>query len=809
MLRLMRAIALLALAYLIAAKFGLKLALVNPYATAVWPPTGIALAALLLWGNRLWPGVLIGAIVANVTTGDTITANTTLASIGIAAGNTLEALLGAHLVRHFAGGRHAFDRARDVFRFAALAAFTSTTVSATVGVACVWLFGLAKWTDISAIWVTWWVGDAGGDLIFAPMLILWVMNWRLRWNRSRVFEAALLLFVLCVLALTAFTNVFAPGRPVDLGRAFLCMPALLWAAFRFGQRETAATFLLASGIAIWGWLHGQVSGDLSPAYELLELQAYLGVTSIAILAVGAEVSERRRHEQSLDAQADVLRRQAQLLDLAPVLVRDTGDRIESWNSGAERLYGFKRSEAVGKISHALLQTRFPEPVEQCRAKLFANGHWQGELEHEARDGRRFVVASLWVLYRNKNGQPEAILEVNNDMTELRRAEEARLRLATIVESSDDAIFAKSLDGVIVSWNSGAERIYGYTAAEAIGRPIAMLAPPGREEEMPAILERLRRGEKWDHYETKRRRKDGTVIDVAVTISPIKSHSGEVTAASIVARDITDRKRLEEKLRQAQKLESIGVLAGGVAHDFNNLLVGILGNASLALDCLPSAHPAHESVQGVITASEAAAALVRQLLAYAGRGEFTVEPVSLPEVIRKMTKLLQASIPNRVDLRFDLAHNVPPVVGDPSQIQQVLMNLIINAAEAIGESDGMILVTIRAREIKQPDPLGAIGGEQINAGRYVVLKVQDTGCGMNDDTKSRVFDPFFTTKFTGRGLGLAAVLGIVLRHKGSIKVRSALGRGSTFEVLLPATEERPAKSITLLADLSGTGRLGCE
>jgi signal transduction histidine kinase len=160
----------------------------------------------------------------------------------------------------------------------------------------------------------------------------------------------------------------------------------------------------------------------------------------------------------------------------------------------------------------------------------------------------------------------------------------------------------------------------------------------------------------------------------------------------------------------------------------------------------------------------------------------------------------------VGLRFNLADNVPLVAGDPSQIQQVLMNLTINAAEAIGESDGMILVSISAREIKQPDPLGAFGGEQITSGHYAVLEVQDTGCGMNEETKSRVFDPFFTTKFTGRGLGLAAVLGIVLRHKGSIKVHSVLGRGTTFEVLLPAREEisTQLKSTTLLADLTGRG-----
>ena len=168
----MRAIAVVALAYFIAAKFGLKLALVNQYATAVWPPTGIALAAFLLWGNRLWPGVLIGAIVANVTTGDSITTSGTLASLGIATGNTLEALLGAHLVRRYANGPHVFERARDVLRFMALAALTSTMVSATVGVTCVCLAGFAQWTEAAAIWSTWWIGDAGGDLICAPVLIL-------------------------------------------------------------------------------------------------------------------------------------------------------------------------------------------------------------------------------------------------------------------------------------------------------------------------------------------------------------------------------------------------------------------------------------------------------------------------------------------------------------------------------------------------------------------------------------------------------------------------------------------------------------
>ena len=808
-MRYARSILLLALAYFVAAKLGLRLASVNKYATAVWPPTGIALAFLLLRGYRLWPGVLIGAFLANLTTGDTITLNGTLASLGIATGNTLEAWLGAHLVNRFASGHRAFDCARDVFRFAALAAFVSTMVSATVGVTSLSLFGLAKWLDAPGIWLTWWVGDAGGDLVFAPALILWSVDWRLRWNRAWALEAGLVVLALCVLALAALTNVFTPGVPAHLGLAFLCAPALLWAAFRFGPRETAAAMLLVSGFAIWGWLHGMIAGEFSPAYVLLELQAYLGVTSLTILAVAAEVFQRKQQLIKLELQDEAVRRQTRLLDLAHVLVRDIDDRITSWNPGAERLYGFSQAEAIGQVSHALLRTRFPQPIEQIRAKLFATGGWQGELEHRTRDGREVVVASFWALDRDKTGEPQAILEVNNEITELKRAEEAQLRLAAIVESSDDAMMiAKTLDGVITSWNSGAERMYGYGAQEVIGRPISILSPPGHDEEMPATLERIRRGENIEHFETKRRRKDGTLIDVSLTVSSIKSQTGEITGASIVARDVTDRNRLEEQFRQAQKLESIGVLAGGIAHDFNNLLLAILGNASLALDDRTLPHTVRHELQEVVLASERAAELVRQLLVYAGKGVFAIKPVNLGKVVHEITHLIQSSIPKKIDLRFDLASDVPPVAADSGQIQQLVMNLIINAAEAIGENTGTVLVAVGAREIDQSYLRDVFGAGEIMPGWHVVLGVRDTGCGMNDRTKSRIFDPFFTTKFTGRGLGLAAALGIVRRHQGAIKVHSTPHRGTTFEVLLPVMEGRPApsESAALPGKPSGNGAI---
>jgi signal transduction histidine kinase len=293
--------------------------------------------------------------------------------------------------------------------------------------------------------------------------------------------------------------------------------------------------------------------------------------------------------------------------------------------------------------------------------------------------------------------------------------------------------------------------------------------------------------------------------VAVTVS-VKSHAGDITAASVVARDITDRKRLEENSDRHRNWKASESWPA-VSHMISIICWSVfMGNASLALGNMSESNTDRQLLSEVVRASERAADLTSQLLAYAGRGEFTIEPVSLPETARKMTKLLQSSIPSRVDLRFDIANNVPPVAGDPSQIQQVLMNLIINAAEAIGENEGVILVSIRPREIEQPVPFGDFGGGPIASGRHVVIEVRDTGCGMNDDTKSRVFDPFFTTKFMGRGLGLAAVLGIVRRHKGSINVHSVLGRGTTFEVVLPAKEEciRPSKSTPLPGDPSATG-----
>jgi PAS domain S-box-containing protein len=364
-----------------------------------------------------------------------------------------------------------------------------------------------------------------------------------------------------------------------------------------------------------------------------------------------------------------------------------------------------------------------------------------------------------------------------------REEETRARLAAILESSEDAIVGKDLAGIVQTWNRAAERIYGYSAQEMIGRPMALLAPLDRAAEEPSILEKIGHGERVAPFETVRLRKDGTPIHVSITISPVRDPAGRVVGASHIARDISERTRVEEKLQQTQKLESLGILAGGIAHDFNNLLTGILGNASLLTDILPADSAARDHAASVIQAAERAAHLTRQMLAYSGRGRFLVQPMDCSQQVREITALIAASIPKNVEVRLMLAENLPSIEADIGQFQQLVMNLVINGAEASGEAPAIVSISTGLADVDETSIARFTYGE-LKPGRYVSIEVRDTGGGMDADTQRKIFDPFFTTKFTGRGLGLAAVLGIVRGHKGGIRVRSAPGRGTVFEVLFP-------------------------
>ena len=251
----------------------------------------------------------------------------------------------------------------------------------------------------------------------------------------------------------------------------------------------------------------------------------------------------------------------------------------------------------------------------------------------------------------------------------------------------------------------------------------------------------------------------------------------------------ERQRLEAQIQHAQKLESLGVLAGGIAHDFNNLLTGILGNADLALMDLAPDSPAYASLTEIKATAQRAADLSRQMLAYSGKGSFVIEPIDLNQVVREMGHLMEVSISKKAVLRYELSDDLPAIIGDATQIRQVIMNLITNASDAIGDDEGVISIRSGTEECDHDYLGGCYLNEQLPEGLYVYLEVTDDGCGMDRDTMQRIFDPFFTTKFTGRGLGLASTLGIVRGHHGTVRVKSEPGRGTRFRVLLPASQIR--------------------
>jgi signal transduction histidine kinase len=327
----------LALIYVLAGKVGLQLAVFHPSATPAWPPTGISLAAFLLFGYWVWPAIFLGAFVVNLTTAGSIAT-----SLGIATGNTLEGLLGAFLVNHFANGRKVFARQRDALTFVLLAAVLSTTVSATFGVTSLSLGGYADWERYSAIWITWWLGDVVGALIVTPVIVLWVTDHALNWSRSQLLEIGLSLTLLCLVALIVFqSGQSMTGPHYPLG--FLMLSILMWVAVRLGPRETATAILLCLGIAMWGTLQG--SGPFargSPNETLLLLQAFMAVIAVTALTLAVGVSERRRAEQALDQLNQTLERRIQ-------------DRTSTLQATVEQLQEFDRlkSAFVSIVSHEL------------------------------------------------------------------------------------------------------------------------------------------------------------------------------------------------------------------------------------------------------------------------------------------------------------------------------------------------------------------------------------------------------------------------------------------------------------------------
>jgi len=351
-----------------------------------------------------------------------------------------------------------------------------------------------------------------------------------------------------------------------------------------------------------------------------------------------------------------------------------------------------------------------------------------------------------------------------------------------------------------------EDILGYAADEVLGmRCHDLFDPDDKEDQRVALLEMFASREPFREFVSRNVRKSGALVWLATSGVPILDEQEALLGYRGASTDITARikseeewRRLEEQMLQVQKLESLGAMVGGIAHDFNNLLLGVLGNAELALLELGPASPAGDMIVDIQRASLRAANLCKKLLLYSGKGQFATQPTNINGVIQDVSGLLQTSVPKKTAVKYQLDTDLPMVSGDPSQIRQVIMNLVANSAEAIGAEGGVITIATMTRDCDRAYLSSTYLDENLPAGRYVVLEIADTGDGVDEEAKGKLFDPFFTTKVTedgqkqARGLGLAAVLGVIRGHRGAMKVTSVPGQGATFTILFPRIKSQASE-----------------
>ncbi len=603
-------------------------------------------------------------------------------------------------------------------------------------------------------------------------------------------------------------------------------------------------------------------------------------------------------------------RLARVIDSAmdAIITVDDRQRITLFNPAAERMFGCPAGDAIGTPLEQFLPARF-----RAAHKEHLRGFGQNSVTRRTmgrfsplrglrKNGEEFPIEAS--ISQVDVGGRKLFTAIVRDVTETANAQEIGRKLAAIVESSEDAIMSKSLDGLITSWNPAAERLFGYAAKEAIGKPMVKLFPPEQVEEEKEILARIGRGEGIDHYETHRVGKDGKLMEVSVTISPLRDNSGRVVGASTIARNITEHKRAGEELRRqagllnlapalvrdmddhiemwtrgaerlygyskeealgrrsyellktefaqalpeiekalnstgvwegelvqqtrggkrvvvasqwvlhrdakgkparvlevnaditalkqaealqisSQKLGALGTLAGGIAHDFNNILSAINGSAALAISQFPRDHPVQACLEEIAKAGVRGADLVRRILSFSRPQDRNIEVQALEPVVEEALKLVRATLPAMIEIRTEFGADLPKARVDATQIYQVIVNLVTNAAHAVGDKPGLVVEVKLDAPTVHEDEILLYG--QVPAGDYLRLLIGDNGSGMDEATVKRIFDPFFTTKPTGKGtgLGLSVVHGIVTAHHAVLQVYSKPGKGTTFRIYFPA------------------------
>ncbi|MBI3440876.1 MAG: PAS domain S-box protein [Proteobacteria bacterium] len=539
----------LATIYMVAAKLGLRLAMLAEQVTIIWPPTGIAMAALLLLGQEFWPGILLGAFLANVTTHEPVAV-----ALGIAAGNTLEAVLAVWLLQRFVAVDTRLHRLKDVVGLIVCSAVFGTAVSASIGTLSLCLGGVQPWSAFGALWRIWWLGDAGGALIVAPAILAWAQGPYVRPRLIVIAEILSLAFWLSIIS----TNIFSPIPLLGMtGHAFLypVFPFIIWAALRFGQRGTTLLTLFISATAIAASVRGyELFTGGTTEENLMLLDIFMMTVAATGLLLGAAIAERQ------DAQKRLLDSQEHMrliLDssLDAVISIDAHGRITEWNMRAEIIFGWSAPEVMGKVmADTLIPANYRERHWRGVNKFLREGvsnilNKRIEMQALTKSGGIIPVELSITAQKNQDYFFTAFIR---DLSLERQEGNSRGLLSAIVESSSDAVISEALQGVITSWNAGAARLFGYTADEVVGKHISLIIPPDRLQEEAQIMEQVSSGKRVEHFDTVRVAKGGRPIQVSVAISPVRDTTGKVVGASKIARDISERLEASRKLRDAHR-----------------------------------------------------------------------------------------------------------------------------------------------------------------------------------------------------------------------------------------------------------------
>ena len=772
-------VAALALAYFAGARLGLRFVDIGPQVSAVWPPAGIALAAILLGGYRLWPGIVLGELAASLVAGLAWPA-----VVWLALGNTAKVLLAAWLLKRFVGFRNAMERVRDVIGLAVVGALLTTAVGAALGVACHMVLSGLSPAAAGGVWFIWWLADVTGVLLLAPAILTWA-NWRAgKFSARRLAEGGALAVVLVVVTLAVFT-----GR---LHQPYLIAPVLVWAALRFGQRGTATAVLMVSAFGIAMTAKGMGPFILgTPTASLLSLQAFLGVVAVTAMLLSAILAERQAAREALESalaevESRVRQRTAELesanaallvaqtqwsqfLEASPdvMWIKDVEGRYVAVNDDFLRFWGRQRDEVLGAGDDEL-GTRDLAAVRASDAVAMRDGSYQGEFS-ERRSGQEYVFHVKKVRLRDAAGRVVGTLGLARDVTDRRRAEQAlqqeKAFTDMVVESLPGIFYVLDAQGRFIRWNKVAEELTGFSAAELHQKDALLMVP---RKDRPLVARKMLEVFEVGQAEAEARVVDAQRVARDFLLTGTRATIGGDTYLVGHATDVTERKKMEEHLLQAQKMEAVGNLAGGVAHDFNNLLQAMLSLTQLIRLDRPDEKRRLVRLAELEDHIKRGSRLTRQLLLFSRQDAVRPESLDLNEAVLEAEVLLHRLLRENIGLEIELTAGRLAVKIDRGQLNQVIMNLAVNASDAMPEGGQLTLRT------------AAMGDS------WVLLTVEDTGHGIAEEIRERIFDPFFTTKGAGKGtgLGLSVVHGIVTRHGGTVEIENRLGAGAVFSIKLP-------------------------